>query len=93
MSGKRANIFEAGRPEDPYADRDGPADVPQRATAAQLAQRKYVVSFTTSATLSRGSPPMGPRHKAHYSSLTNAYSFSSLGSRLPNRAALLEPLL
>jgi hypothetical protein len=41
MSGKRANIFGQGRPERPYEDRDGDADdVPQRATAAQLATRK-----------------------------------------------------
>ncbi|KAH8728532.1 hypothetical protein GQ44DRAFT_609221 [Phaeosphaeriaceae sp. PMI808] len=40
MSGKRANIFDQGRPESPYEDRDGPAEVPQRATAAQLATRK-----------------------------------------------------
>jgi hypothetical protein len=41
MSGKRANIFGQGRPERPYEDRDDDAaDVPQRATAAQLATRK-----------------------------------------------------
>jgi hypothetical protein len=40
MSGKRANVFGQGRPERPYEERDDPAEVPQRATAAQLAQRK-----------------------------------------------------
>lgn len=40
MSGKRANVFGQGRPETPYEERDDPADVPQRATAAQLAARK-----------------------------------------------------
>ncbi|KAF9692138.1 hypothetical protein EKO04_010142 [Ascochyta lentis] len=40
MSGKRANVFGQGRPERPYEDRDEPAEVPQRATAAQLAARK-----------------------------------------------------
>jgi hypothetical protein len=41
MSGKRANIFGQGRPETPYQERDEePAEVPQRATAAQLATRK-----------------------------------------------------
>jgi hypothetical protein len=44
MSGKRANIFGQGRPEKPYEERDEDAvDVPQRATAAQLAARKYVL--------------------------------------------------
>ncbi|KAH7079903.1 hypothetical protein BKA63DRAFT_407085 [Paraphoma chrysanthemicola] len=41
MSGKRANVFGQGRPEEPYQERDDPAEVPQRATAAQLATRKY----------------------------------------------------
>ncbi|CAO2658022.1 Nn.00g072820.m01.CDS01 [Neocucurbitaria sp. VM-36] len=41
MSGfKRGNVFDQGRPECPYEERDEPADVPQRATAAQLATRK-----------------------------------------------------
>ncbi|KAF3032668.1 hypothetical protein E8E12_004262 [Didymella heteroderae] len=40
MSGKRANLFGQGRAEDPYNERDEPADAPQRATAAQLAARK-----------------------------------------------------
>ncbi|KAJ4987614.1 nucleoporin nsp1 [Stagonosporopsis vannaccii] len=40
MSGKRSNLFGQGRPEDPYNERDDPAEVPQRATAAQLAARK-----------------------------------------------------
>ena len=40
MSGKRANLFGQGRPEDPYNGRDEPAEIPQRATAAQLAARK-----------------------------------------------------
>jgi hypothetical protein len=40
MSGKRANLFGQGRPEDPYNERDVPDDAPQRATAAQLAARK-----------------------------------------------------
>jgi hypothetical protein len=41
MSGKRANIFGQGKPERPYEEReDDPAEVPQRATAAQLATRK-----------------------------------------------------
>jgi len=42
MSAKRANVFSQGRPENPYEDRDGPPDPPKRATAAQLAARKYV---------------------------------------------------
>lgn len=37
---KRGNIFGQGKPERPYEERDDPADVPQRATAAQLAARK-----------------------------------------------------
>ncbi|KAJ4375419.1 hypothetical protein N0V86_006950 [Didymella sp. IMI 355093] len=40
MSGKRANLFGQGRPEDPYNERDEPAEPPQRATAAQMAARK-----------------------------------------------------
>jgi hypothetical protein len=40
MSGKRANLFGQGRPEDPYNERDEPAETPQRATAAQMAARK-----------------------------------------------------
>ncbi|KAF3040581.1 hypothetical protein E8E11_004431 [Didymella keratinophila] len=40
MSGKRANLFGQGRPDDPYNERDVPDDTPQRATAAQLAARK-----------------------------------------------------
>ncbi|KAF2853544.1 hypothetical protein T440DRAFT_310064 [Plenodomus tracheiphilus IPT5] len=40
MSAKRANVFSQGRPENPYEDRDGPPDPPQRATAAQMAARK-----------------------------------------------------
>lgn len=41
MSGKRANIFGQGKPERPYEEReDAEADVPQRATAAQMAARK-----------------------------------------------------
>ncbi|USP79179.1 uncharacterized protein yc1106_06453 [Curvularia clavata] len=36
---KRGNIFGQGKPERPYEERDDPADVPQRATAAQLAAR------------------------------------------------------
>jgi hypothetical protein len=41
MSGKRANIFGQGKPERPYEERDEEAaEVPQRATAAQLATRK-----------------------------------------------------
>ncbi|KAF1349445.1 hypothetical protein EJ07DRAFT_184413 [Lizonia empirigonia] len=40
MSGKRANVFGQGRPENPYEERHGPAETPQRATAAQLAARK-----------------------------------------------------
>ncbi|KAJ4337459.1 hypothetical protein N0V95_008327 [Ascochyta clinopodiicola] len=40
MSGKRANVFGQGRPESPYEERDEPGEVPQRATAAQLAARK-----------------------------------------------------
>ncbi|KAL5120392.1 hypothetical protein ACEQ8H_001682 [Pleosporales sp. CAS-2024a] len=41
MSGKRANIFGQGRPERPYDEREEEAaEVPQRATAAQLATRK-----------------------------------------------------
>jgi hypothetical protein len=40
MSGKRANLFGQGRPENPYDERDEPAETPQRATAAQLAARK-----------------------------------------------------
>lgn len=43
MSGKRANVFGQGRAENPYEDTDGPAETPQRATAAQLAARKYVL--------------------------------------------------
>jgi hypothetical protein len=39
-SNKRGNIFDQGRPENPYDDRDEVADVPQKATAAQLAARK-----------------------------------------------------
>ncbi|EFQ85408.1 hypothetical protein PTT_19648 [Pyrenophora teres f. teres 0-1] len=39
-SNKRGNIFGQGRPEQPYDERDEPADVPQKATAAQLAARK-----------------------------------------------------
>ncbi|KAL6705944.1 hypothetical protein ACN47E_006223 [Coniothyrium glycines] len=40
-SNKRGNIFGQGKPERPYEERDSdPADVPQRATAAQLATRK-----------------------------------------------------
>ncbi|KAI2481148.1 DUF2457 domain containing protein [Pyrenophora tritici-repentis] len=39
-SNKRGNIFGQGRPERPYDERDEPADVPQKATAAQLAARK-----------------------------------------------------
>jgi hypothetical protein len=40
-SNKRGNIFGQGKPERPYEERDNePADVPQRATAAQLASRK-----------------------------------------------------
>ncbi|KAH6878700.1 hypothetical protein BKA58DRAFT_409123 [Alternaria rosae] len=39
-SNKRGNIFDQGRPENPYEDRDDVADVPQKATAAQLAARK-----------------------------------------------------
>lgn len=39
-SNKRGNIFGQGKPERPYEERDDPADVPQRATAAQLASRK-----------------------------------------------------
>jgi hypothetical protein len=40
MTGKRANLFGQGRPENPYDERDEPAETPQRATAAQLAARK-----------------------------------------------------
>ncbi|KNG51908.1 hypothetical protein TW65_00923 [Stemphylium lycopersici] len=39
-SNKRGNIFGQGKPERPYEERDDPADVPQKATAAQLASRK-----------------------------------------------------
>jgi hypothetical protein len=39
-SNKRGNIFGQGKPEQPYEERDDPAEVPQRATAAQLAARK-----------------------------------------------------
>jgi hypothetical protein len=39
-SNKRGNIFGQGKPERPYEERDDPADVPQKATAAQLAARK-----------------------------------------------------
>ncbi|KAH7394565.1 hypothetical protein BKA66DRAFT_557538, partial [Pyrenochaeta sp. MPI-SDFR-AT-0127] len=37
---KRGGIFDQGRPEQPYDERSEPAEVPQRATAAQLATRK-----------------------------------------------------
>jgi hypothetical protein len=41
MSGKRANIFGQGKPERPYEERtDDEAEVPVRATAAQMAARK-----------------------------------------------------
>ncbi|RMZ67386.1 hypothetical protein GMOD_00001301 [Pyrenophora seminiperda CCB06] len=39
-SNKRGNIYGQGKPEQPYEERDDPADVPQKATAAQLAARK-----------------------------------------------------
>jgi hypothetical protein len=39
-SNKRGNIFDQGRKENPYDDREEAADVPQKATAAQLAARK-----------------------------------------------------
>ncbi|KAL1795067.1 hypothetical protein ACET3X_006883 [Alternaria dauci] len=39
-SNKRGNIFGQGKPERPYEERDDVADVPQKATAAQLASRK-----------------------------------------------------
>ncbi|KAJ4366164.1 hypothetical protein N0V83_007799 [Neocucurbitaria cava] len=39
MSGKRGNVFQQGRPENPYEENDD-ADIPQKATAAQLASRK-----------------------------------------------------
>jgi hypothetical protein len=41
MSGKRANTFGQGRPERPYEEREEEAaEIPQKATAAQLAARK-----------------------------------------------------
>jgi hypothetical protein len=39
-SNKRGNIFGQGKPERPYEEREDVADVPQKATAAQLASRK-----------------------------------------------------
>ncbi|KAH7559759.1 hypothetical protein BM1_03393 [Bipolaris maydis] len=46
---KRGNIFGQGKPERPYEERDEPADVPQRATAAQLAARKKMTFANTRA--------------------------------------------
>jgi len=40
MSGKRANTFGQGRPENPYEERDEEVEIPRQATAAQLAARK-----------------------------------------------------
>jgi hypothetical protein len=41
MSNKRGSIFEQGKLERPYEEREeAPVEVPQRATAAQLASRK-----------------------------------------------------
>ena len=38
---KRGAIFNQGKPEDPYNERDdAPVDTPKQATAAQLAARK-----------------------------------------------------
>ena len=37
---KRANIFEQGKPEQPYNESEESGEAPQRATAAQLAARK-----------------------------------------------------
>ncbi|KAL1648225.1 hypothetical protein SLS61_007097 [Didymella pomorum] len=76
MSGKRANLFGQGRPEDPYNERDVPDDAPQRATAAQLAARNVSTTTATAAMVDKYDPAhrkaVRTRHMLHQRALANA---------------------
>ncbi|CAN9189075.1 unnamed protein product [Alternaria alternata] len=79
-SNKRGNIFGQGKPERPYEEREDVADVPQKATAAQLASRKIKTA--------KARRPAGASSSANFGApQQNAFSFGASAPAPANNGA------